>query len=141
MTGGCYEKAISWLKKNFFFFCLILLLLSCTSDVIKDLGEGYFLREEGADVKDILCEKPNGKEIPASVIAYDFDKDFIIAKQKPKLPQDPLYDKKYNYKRGGEEFYYWIINKKKHIVIGPMDKLEFQKEREKHRISESLALE
>ena len=103
--------------------------------VIQDL-----VREEGADVKDILCEKSNGKEIPASVIAYDFDKDFIIAKQKTKLPQDPLYDKKYNNKSWGEEFYYWIINNKKHIVIGPLDKLEFQKEREKHRISESLAL-
>jgi hypothetical protein len=130
------------LNQSFLVLCIyILLLLSCTSDVIKDLGDGYFLREEGAYVKDILCEKPNGKEIPAGVIAYDFEENFIIAIQKPKLPQDPLYDKHYNYKRGGNKFYYWIINKKNHVVIGPMDKLEFQKKREKHRISESLALE
>lgn len=91
MTGGYIEKEISFLKKIFFFFCLILLIASCSSDVTKDLGDGYFLRDEGGNVKDILCEQPNSGEIPATIIDYDFDNNFIIAKQKPKLPQDPLY--------------------------------------------------
>lgn len=94
------------MNQSFLVLCIyiLLLLLSCTSDVIKDLGDGYFLREEGADVKDILCEKPNGKEIPAGVIAYDFEENFIIAIQKPKLPHVPIYDKQYNYKRGDISF-------------------------------------
>jgi hypothetical protein len=138
MTGGYIEKEISWLKKIFFFFCLILLIASCSSDVTKDLGDGYFLREEGGNVKDILCEQPNSGEIPATIIDYDFDNNFIIAKQKPKLPQDPLYKKRYNYKGGGDKFYYWIINKKTHVVIGPMNELEFDKEKVKNHVPEAL---
>ena len=62
-------------------------------------------------VKDILCKKANGGEIPATVTNFDFNDEFIIAKQKPKLPQDPLYDNNYKYNRGDKEYYYWIIIK------------------------------
>jgi hypothetical protein len=54
------------------------------------------------------------------------------------LPQDPLYKKRYNYKGGGDKFYYWIINKKTHVVIGPMNELEFDKEKVKNHVPEAL---
>jgi hypothetical protein len=63
-------------------FAAVLIFQSCSSDYTKNLGNGYFYRFEGGDMNDIL-----GKgEIPATVVSYDFDDDFIIAKQKPRLP-------------------------------------------------------
>ena len=41
--------------------CIVLHLLcslfiqSCISDSIKNLGNGYFYRDEGENIKDILC--------------------------------------------------------------------------------------
>ncbi len=54
------------------------------------------------------------------MVAYDFNDDFIIAKQKPKVPQDPLYNKEYQYKSGINQYYYWIVVHSKEIVIGPL---------------------
>lgn len=44
--------------------CIVLHLLcslfiqSCISDSIKNLGNGYFYRDEGENIKDILCQIP-----------------------------------------------------------------------------------
>lgn len=120
--------------------CLISVIQSCTSDYTKNLGNGYFYRFEASDLRDIGCEKPNGAEIPADVISYAYNRDFIIAKQKPKLPQDPLYDKDYVYKNGTDTLYYWIIFKSSHIALGPFDKAEFERERVKNKVPNELQL-
>ena len=45
--------------------CIVLHLLcslfiqSCISDSIKNLGSGYFYRDEGENIKDILCQNSN----------------------------------------------------------------------------------
>ena len=54
----------------FIYCCFALLIQGCTPDYTKDLGEGYFYRDEGGNIKDILCEKPNGGEIPATILDY-----------------------------------------------------------------------
>lgn len=120
---GLNSKAMK--IKNLFLYCLVLIIQGCTSDYSKNLGEGYFYRDEGGKIKDILCEKPNGKEVPATVLDYAYDNEFIIAKQEPKLPQDPLYDRNYEYRKGKNTLYFWIILKEKDIAFGPMDKVEF----------------
>lgn len=111
--------------KNLFLYCLILIIQGCTSDYSKYLGKGYFYRDEGGEIKDILCERPNGKEIPATVLDYAYNNKYIIVKQKPKLPQDPLYNRDYEYHNGESALYFWIILKEKDIAFGPMDKTEF----------------
>lgn len=98
---------------------------SCTSDYTQKLGNGYFYRFEGSDLRDIHCEKADGGEVPADILMYVFNCDFIIAKQRPKLPQDPLYKRNYSYKNGDNELYYWIIIKKTDSVLGPLDFKEF----------------
>ncbi|MDH5415244.1 MAG: DUF3997 domain-containing protein [Flavobacteriaceae bacterium] len=122
-----------------FFFVLMLFTQSCNlSDSTKHLGEGYFYRNEGGNIKDILCEHPTGGEIPATVIDYTYDENFIIAKQKPKLPQDPLYEKEYYYRGGANGEYYWIVIKYSHVVLGPLSDVEYKEMRKKHKIPGKL---
>jgi len=117
----------------------MLILQGCNfSDSTENLGDGFFYRNEGGDIKDILCEKPKGGQIPSTVVDFAYNNEFIIAKQKPKLPQDILYDKNYNYKLGADFTYYWLIVKDKHIVLGPFDEREFMEERKKYKIPEKL---
>jgi len=119
-------------------FCVALILQCCTSDYTENLGGGYFFRNEGGDLKDILSKEPKGGEIPSTVIAFDYDKNFIIAKQRPKLPQDILYEKNYNYELGADTTYFWLIIKKSHLVLGPLKEKEFREVRERYEIPESL---
>ena len=120
-------------------FFITLILQSCNfSDSTEKLGNDYFYRNEGSEIKDILCNKANGGEIPATVIAYDFDDDFIIAKQKPKLPQDPLYDKDYKYNTGDKDFYYWLIVKNVNLILGPFNLDEFNIQRSKQKVPNKL---
>lgn len=122
-------------------FITSLLFQSCNlSDTTEMLGDGYFFRNEGNTIKDILCEVPGGGQVPATVIDYKYDKSFIIAKQKPKLPQDILYDKKYNYDNGDNDFYYWLIVKNEHTVLGPYNLLEFKNIKVKYNVPEGLIL-
>lgn len=127
-------KAYNW----YMVFCVAVILQSCTSDYTENLGDGYFFRNEGGDLKDILSKEPKGGEIPSTVIAFDYDKNFIIAKQRPKLPQDILYEKSYNYELGADTTYFWLIVKKNHLVIGPLEKKEFRDVRERYEVPESL---
>jgi|SRR5690554_727517 len=127
-------KAYNW----YMVFCVAVILQSCTSDYTENLGDGYFFRNEGGDLKDILSKEPKGGEIPSTVIAFDYDKNFIIAKQRPKLPQDILYEKSYNYELGADTTYFWLIVKKNHLVLGPLEKKEFRDVRERYEVPESL---
>lgn len=119
-------------------FSVALILQCCTSDYTENLGGGYFFRNEGGDLKDIHSKEPKGGEIPPTVIAFDYDKNFIIAKQRPKLPQDILYEKNYNYELGVDTTYFWLIIKKSHLVLGPLNENEFREVRERYQIPESL---
>ena len=104
--------------------CIAFLIQGCnfSTDCIKKLSGDYYFRNDGGDIKDILCEKPNGGEIPSTIIDFDYDKRFIIAKQKPKIPQDPLYNKDYQYKDGFNKIYFWLIVHEKNLVLGPLAK-------------------
>ena len=72
--------------------------------------------------------------IQSVVLSFDYDNNFIIAKQKP-LENDPnglLYDFEYKYFEGYNTNYYLIIIKNEKRVIGPMNKEEFIKQRNKY---------
>lgn len=124
---------------------LIIILItsifqSCSSDYSKNLGDGYFYRYEGSNLRDIHCIEANGGEVPADILEYVFDDEFILAKQKPKLPQDPLYDKEYIYNRGDKEFYYWLIVKNEDLVFGPLNLEEFNNLKYKYKVPDKLIL-
>ena len=125
--------------------CIVLHLLcslfiqSCISDSIKNLGNGYFYRDEGENIKDILCQKSNGGEIPATVLDYIYNDEYIIAKQKPKYPQEPLYKRKYEYGTN-DSLFYWIILKTNDVVLGPLSWQEYLDMRLKYQIPIELSL-
>lgn len=123
----------------FIYYCFVLLIQGCTPDYTKDLGEGYFYRDEGGNIKDILCEKPNGGEIPATILDYAYNSEFIIAKQKPKLPQKSLYKRDYVYNTDNT-FFYWIIVKTNNNVIGPLNIQEYINMRLKYKVPDKLTL-
>lgn len=121
---------------------LLLFFLFCCgcSDYTERLGSGYFFVKEGGSLNEIYCEKPFGGRIPATVIDYDYNNDFIIAKQKPKIPQSILYEKKYEYKYGLNEYYYWLIIKDEYSVLGPYSISEFNEAKEVYGIPNTLEL-
>ncbi|MEO6696257.1 MAG: DUF3997 domain-containing protein [Ignavibacteria bacterium] len=121
--------------------CLIIFFIngSC-SDYTENLGNGYFYRHEGGPLNDIHCTYANGGQIHATVIDYDYDGDFIVAKQKPDLPPDPLSDREYEYKFGVDVIYFWIIVKKKRLVLGPFNMEEFNVAKDKYKVPNDLTL-
>ncbi len=122
--------------------CIAFLIQGCnfSTDCIKKLSGDYYFRNDGGDIKDILCEKPNGGEIPSTIIDFDYDKRFIIAKQKPKIPQDPLYNKDYQYKDGFNKIYFWLIVHEKNLVLGPFSEEEFAIIRKEYNVPDNLIL-
>lgn len=129
------------IKLHILFFLSVFILHCCSSDYTENLGGDYFFRGEGGLLNDIHCRKANGGVIPATVLDYDYDNEFIIAKQKPKIPQDPLYEKEYIYKNGCDKVYYWLIIKRDNFVLGPFDFEEFKLVRNKYKVSDNLKLE
>jgi len=119
---------------------IIIFINSCSSDTKEKLGNGYFFRNEGKLIKDILCESPSGGEIPATVVAYVYDKKFIIAKQMPKIPQDPLYEKSYIYPNGNDQYYFWLILKENNTVFGPLSIIELDSIKTEYNIPKTLIL-
>lgn len=115
---------------NIILFTLIAIFLlqvcSVGTDKTVKLSAGYYYRDEGGNIKDILCENPDGGEIPSEVVDFDYNQNFIIAKQKPKIPQDPLYSRTYVYENGIIQYYYWIIIHEKRLVLGPLSEDEFK---------------
>jgi hypothetical protein len=127
-------------------FMLFLLLLTTNScvpggDGVDELSGGYFFRDEGGKIKDILCVDANGGEIPATVTGYGANEFFIVASQVPKLPPDPLYGRFYGYSNGGSATYYWIIDLKGDSVWGPLSREDYQKGRSILRIPDDLVIE
>jgi len=114
-------------------------LFGC-SDYTKDLSGGYFFRGEGGTINDILSYNPDQREIPSNILRYNYNKDFIIAEQKPNETDDPLYMKN-NYRFGRDKIYYWLIVHHDKQVIGPMTKQEYDSTLIEYNVPKDLALE
>ena len=121
------------MKKIYIVLSLIIIFFIgsiCSSGRI-NLGKGYsYFYEQSA-----ILAKEN--DIPPTVLDFKYNRKFIIAKQKPKLPSSIMYAKvEYPY---GDSVYYWIIIKKEHRLIGPLNKEEFKKNKEKYNIKLKLS--
>lgn len=119
-------------------FFAFTLCCSCQDGVV-NLSSGYIYRDEGERIKDILS-RGGDREIPATVTAYIFDEHFILAKQKPKLPADPLYSGQPVYKYGAEHVYFWIIDHKQDTIWGPLGEEEYQRTRDQAGVPSELVL-
>ena len=115
--------------------CVILVFLSMCDTDGKDLGNGFDYSSEHKHI--------TGKiDIPPTIIWYDYDKYFIVAKQKPKKFHDAIYDKKeYVYPLGRDTIYYWLIIKQEQKVFGPLGYDSFQQLRKEYEVPDKLMLE
>lgn len=108
--------------KYFLIFMVLFSFIGCSSDYHRDLGDGYMYRSEGSTLNDILHKDG---EIPANVLCYSYNKEFILAIQKPISFQDPLYEKLHTYPNGDSTVYYWIVIKESCFIWGPLNRNEF----------------
>ena len=118
---------------------LLPLLGSACADRTEQLGEGYFFRDEGGAIRDILSRRAAGREVPATVVSYDHNDDFIIAQQRPKLPPDPLYEAEYDYPDPSRD-YFWIIDKRDDSIVGPLTFQEYEAARDRYGVPDNLIL-
>ena len=115
-------------------FILLLFFLQMFDTDSKNLGSSFIY----SDVHKHILGKI---DIPPTIISYDYDKHFIIVKQKPKKYNEEIYDKiKYIYPLGRDTVYYWLIIKDNHTVYGPLDIDEFNAARNKYNVSTDLKL-
>ena len=101
---------------------LTAILFSCDNKSI-DLGSHFIYDTEHQYISGhqigilyslIIKHQPNRKDIPPIVMDYKYDNDYILVKQKPKIPLEQIYYD-YNeiiYPSGLDTTYYWIIEKK-----------------------------
>ncbi|MBK7969360.1 MAG: hypothetical protein IPP34_21495 [Bacteroidetes bacterium] len=128
------------LFNNTLVLMIMFLVASCSSsDGVEELSGGYFLRMEGKDLNDILCSHADGKEIPSNVLTYNSNEDFIIASQKPRATDDPLYTPVVYY-NGRDSIYYWLIVHSKKLTLGPMSKHDFDVARQRYNVPSALVL-
>ncbi len=130
------------MKKNILvlFTIISLYLFGCGynfSDYSEELSGNYFFRGEGGECNDILPHR-GGYEIPGEVLSYNYNHDFIIASQKP--GGCGPYDNRPKYKEGKQATYYWIIVHAQKLVVGPMNKTEFENAKLKYNVPADLEL-
>ncbi len=124
-----------------FFLCLFCLICNACSDYSKNLGEGYTYAHEGTGTNCIFHEYPtSGGEIPPDVISYAYDKNFIVAKQKPN-EFNCAYEKEISYPLGRDTIYYWLIIKQEQKVFGALDYDSFLQLKKKYKVLDNLILE
>ena len=109
---------ISLLSLSIMMF-LTAILFSCDNKSI-DLGSHFIYDTEHQYISRhqigilyplIIKHQPNRKDIPPIVMDYKYDNDYILVKQKPKIPLEQIYYD-YNeiiYPSGLDTTYYWII--------------------------------
>lgn len=115
---------------------IAFLIVSCSyssSDYTEDLGSGYTFVSE-SNIHQIISGPQDTTwvgVVPCTVEKYEYDDKNIIVKQKVNtdcIQQDlsklPLA--------------YWIIDKKRNIVNGPLDSLTFLTKRKELMVSSSL---
>jgi hypothetical protein len=96
------------------------------------------LRSEGGINKDILNHYSGFGEIPAKVLSYDFNNEFIVAKQRPADFTEPLYERRYEYPKEDDKIFFWLVISRQHCIFGPLSELEFEAMCEKYNVPSDL---
>ncbi|UTD13033.1 DUF3997 domain-containing protein [Treponema denticola] len=84
----------------------------------------------------------NVSDIPPEVLMYQYDDNFIVAKQKPRRYKEfnYTYNEGYKYSKGLDSEYYWIIKKKEKKVFGPLEYSQFIRLCDEFYVPENLRL-
>lgn len=116
-------------------FVLFLFFSQMCDTDSKKLGSGFVYSAEHKDIRGKI-------DVPPNILSYDYDKKFIIAKQKPKEHDEAIYDKmEYRYPLGRDTVYYWLIIKKEQKVFGALDYDSFLQLKKEYKVPDNLKLE
>ncbi len=114
------------------FLCLLILLFSCTGKVPFRVGKNYILDNRVSGYF-YLVNNQNTFIIDRDITKFDFDSIYIIAKQKPideiwkkTNVSGMTYEKRRAIFKKSTLYYYWIINKKRDYIYGPLTKERYQ---------------
>jgi hypothetical protein len=155
-------------KSLFFLFLTGLFLISCgagPNNSSEELSGDSYFRESGHDFSYIKSHNELHRTIYPRVIAYAYNKDFILAAQVPNLEHDKSL-KASELNSGNENFegllkkadsilandpYYikvlsgkinfWIIKNNTHELIGPLTSSQYLTKREELNIPNELKLD
>lgn len=123
--------------KKLLILLFIVVLTSCNfSDETRTLSGGWTFVSEARH--DRVIEGGN-IFIPCEVIKYGYNKDFIVAAQKP-TEECFLGKDTFEYKLGRDTVYYWLIKHSSKIFLGPMDEEEYLQARIRYKVPENLKL-
>ena len=105
------------------YFGLIIIISLCNTSCVdgdyKELGKGYFITTKGPGLRDILNHDGKHKDVPPDIVEYNYDRNFIIAAQRPNQVDDAIYNIFPEYPLGRDTIYYWLIVKDLDLELGP----------------------
>ena len=123
---------------------MVVCFLSACGDYELNLPGGYVLFSESPNNQIIMREEgrdPHEPYVPCNVTGYDYNDEFIVAKQQARIEcymdKDNAFDP-YDLKDG--EIYYWIIDAKQKRVNGPYTEQEYRDNRIKLEVSDNLSV-
>ncbi len=124
----------------FIFFIFLVLIFSGCSREIPIVGVNYKLDH---DANSRICIKNLHKDyiIPPQMISFSYNKDFIVAAQKPYLifiTRTNTYPESRKLFEKSNLQYYWIIDKEKKLEIGPLSKEAYVKKKDELLIPDNL---
>jgi hypothetical protein len=133
-------RTMIWIGRCLFILIPVLMLLIYVLFLFfydyadnKDLGNNFtYFDEQKAIIGKV--------DIPMTILSYDYNKQFIIVKQKPEKYPYTASDRGI-YPSGRDAIYYWLIIKAEEKVLGPLDFEEFKELRKKYGVPNELVLE
>ena len=137
------KKMRSIVKVLIYIFIICFIVISMFSffegNNIIELGYGFHYNEE---LLAIMSDYLNLPDIPPEVLMYQYDDNFIVAKQKPRRYKEfnYTYNEGYKYSKGLDSEYYWIIKKKEKKVFGPLEYSQFIRLCDEFYVPENLRL-
>jgi hypothetical protein len=131
----------------FFLVHVLALLISACDDHEVRLSGGFIFLSEGPDTQEIWPGKslgPNERYIPCNVVGYDYNSDFIVAKQ---VAREACYhiglegNRKNMFNQHDGQTYFWIIDAQKRVIHGPYSEPQFAAQRKQLGVSEELKVD
>ncbi len=130
---------------RFYLLLLITAIVSCTENPERNLGSGYVLTGFGitTEIYKKVSDKEDKEVLLGEIVDYSFNDNFILVhREVSQKVKEHFNDHAYSeIMRGGDATQYWIIQKQKDSVIGPLHKNEYLLKRSELDIPNSVQLE
>ena len=125
------------MKKNAILLLLIL-SVSCSTDIYRHLKNGYYYVSLGGQ-NVIISQESSEKEmvVPCMIVSYEHDEEYLIVVNENVKNCAWEVD---NSQRLDQKYQYWIIQMEKELIYGPMTQQEFLLKRKELKVSSKLEL-